>query len=82
MNCQNRQKHLLKNGFNKEIIIYIPRLHMETKTLTKSDLQKITEALTFWIVDMAANPANQRPRQEQREFKKLFQKVVRIKNSL
>jgi hypothetical protein len=55
---------------------------METKTLTKADLQKITEALTFWIVDMAANPANQRPRQEQREFKKLFQKVVRIKNSL
>jgi hypothetical protein len=55
---------------------------VETKTLTKSDLQKITEALTFWIADMAANPANQRPRQEQREFKKLFQKVVRIKNSL
>lgn len=34
---------------------------MKTETLTKKDLQKITEALTFWIADMATNPANQKP---------------------
>ncbi|MEI7897112.1 MAG: hypothetical protein WCJ26_08755 [bacterium] len=54
---------------------------MKTETLTKTDLQKITEALTFWIAEMATNPANSKPLPEYREYKKLFLKVVRIKNS-
>ncbi|MCX6304394.1 MAG: hypothetical protein NT040_05465 [Bacteroidetes bacterium] len=55
---------------------------MKTETLTKADLQKITEALTFWIAEMVSNPANSKPLSEYREYKNLFLKVVRIKNSL
>ncbi len=55
---------------------------MKTETLTTTDLQRITEALTFWIVEMNANPLNQKPPKENQEYKKLFQKVVRIKKSL
>jgi len=54
----------------------------DMKHLTKTDLQKIMEALTFWIADMTTNPENQKAAQQRREHKKLFQKVVRIKNSL
>ena len=52
------------------------------ETLDQSDLQKITEALTFWIAEMATNPANSKPLPKFREYRKLFLKVVRIKNSL
>ena len=55
---------------------------MKTETLTTTDLQRITEALTFWIADIVTNPSNQKPPREQQEYKKLFQKVVRIKKSL
>lgn len=55
---------------------------MKTETMTTKDLQRITEALTFWIADMHTNPENQKPPQEQREYKELFLKVVRIKKSL
>ena len=55
---------------------------MKAETLTKADLQKITEALTFWIADSFTNPNNQKTIEVQREYRKLFIKVVRIKNSL
>jgi len=55
---------------------------LKTETLTKSDLQKITEALSFFIADNFTNTANQKPLEIQQEYWELFVKVIRIKNTI
>lgn len=53
-----------------------------TETLTKLDLQKIIAALTFWMAEIGSGSDNKKPIDVQQEYKRLFTKVVRMKNLL
>ena len=52
-----------------------------TETLDKSDLQRISEALSFFIADNFTTSANEKSPEIQQEYWDLFVKVIRIKNS-
>ena len=52
-----------------------------TETLDKSDLQRISEALSFFIADNFTTSANEKSPEIQQKYWELFVKVIRIKNS-
>lgn len=53
-----------------------------TENLTKSDLNKIIVALTFWMAEIVESTNNKKSIEVQQEYKKLFLKAVKMKNSI
>ncbi len=51
---------------------------METEKLSRTELRMLTEALTFWIIEISHNPKQNKSIEERRRYKELFVKVVRM----
>ena len=51
---------------------------METEKLTRTELRMLTEALTFWIIEISNNPKQNKSIEERKRYKELFVKVVRM----
>ena len=51
---------------------------METEKLSRTELRMLTEALTFWIIEITNNPKQNKSIEERRRYRALFVKVVRM----